>query len=397
MSPEIATTDPLAGVLAELAPRQVAHDKIDHEGWLRARLFGVTATLAKVCLVGTNAEKAAELKKKLEGDPFTGTKNTDFGSAREAYLLDQAGATPYGYLVHAPGNKRHLATPDGLRKTWGGFAVVESKTSKYDIRMGSPKFDAYGYLWQILWQMYCTASDEFYYVWEQHDDDWSRWNDRPRDRPDEWHLYGPGRVDGGVEHGTLAGLEDMLKKQIAAADRFLVRLDKAVAELRATRAAEIETAAEPTEEEAADQAERTREDSLQLANIETQGRLYRNGLDAEKVAKESAADARAQLLKVMKARYGEEPGEHFFAASREEGAPTLRAGYTPAGTSTKAVPDEDAAKAAAPELWAQVEEERTKLRALEDQWNAHQSNHQKTVTSTGGASVRVTVQKEKKQ
>lgn len=391
MSSEVATTGPLAAVLDSLAPRQVAHDKIDRDHWLRTRLTGITATEAKVLHKGSTADKAAIVKKKLEGDSFTGNQYTDWGNTREPELLRAAGATEYGWLVHAPGNTRHLATPDGLRKSWDGFAVVECKTSKFDIALGSPKFDDYGYLWQILWQMYCADTDEAIYVWEQHDDDWSRWKDRPMDRPEEWSAYGPKPIRLEVEHIVMTPeLKTELEKMIAASNRALGRLDKKVKELRAERAGEEPSTPEEAEEKAVNDEERTRA----LRVMETQARLYRRTLDREKALGAEKTESLAELLKLSRAFYGDEDGEHELDPQREDKAGKVyRIGYSPAATKSTTTVDEEAAKAADPALWENLEKARVAYEAIRDQWQSHAANHTKTSTAPVPAKVAVTEKK----
>ena len=50
---------------------------------------------------GSTRDKADVIKKKIEGDDFRGNKFTDWGSYREDFLLEQAAAKPYGWLVCA--------------------------------------------------------------------------------------------------------------------------------------------------------------------------------------------------------------------------------------------------------------------------------------------------------
>lgn len=388
------TTNPLAAALEMLEPRQTANDKIDRDHWLRTRLGGITATEAKVLHNGSSREKSDVVKKKIDGDDFRGNKYTDWGSAREAYLLELAGATEYGWLVHAPGNERHLATPDGLRKTWDGFAVVECKTSKHDISLGSPNFESYGYLWQILWQMYCAGTDEAYYVWERHDDDWSRWDQRPKDRPEEWAAFGPTPVEAKVHHIVMTPeLKSELEKMVAAANRALGRLDKKVAELRAERA-ELPVE-ELSEEEAAAKAEAEHGDRLQLAAMETQAKIYRSALEKEKRFGEEKTTALATLLGMSEKRWGDETGEHEFSKYENEDAPLLRIGYSPTSTTGTTAVDEEAAKKANAKLWEQLEAARVAYEALRDQWTAAAANHTKTGTKPTKAKVGVTEKKGK--
>ena len=392
---EAATLDPFAAVIEQLTPRQKANDKIDRQHWLRTRLTGITATEAKVLHTGSTRDKADVVRKKIEGDDFRGNKFTDWGSYREDFLLEQAAAKPYGWLVCAEGNERHLATPDGLRLTWGGFAVVECKTSKYFIGLGSDRFNDYGYLWQILWQMYCAGTDEAFYVWEQHDDDWSRWDQRPRDDQSRWHEFGPQPIAGGVEHIVLTPeLKIELDKMIKAADRALGRLDKKVAELREQMAAapEVAEASAAEDAEAPVSAEHER---LALAAIETQAKLYRRALNGEKALGEEKSLALAGLLELSVKRWGAESNNYEFAPNPDEPGKLYNVSYSPAGEKPGSVADEDAARKSNPELWEQLEKARVAFEAVRDQWQAHAASHTKTVTKGYGASVRVTEKKGK--
>ena len=384
------TINPLDAVMLELEPRQRANDKIDRDYWLRTRLTGITATEAKVLHTGSTRDKSDVVKKKIEGDDFRGNKYTDWGSYREAYLLERAGATEYGWLVHAPGNERHLATPDGLRRTWSGFAVVECKTSKHDISMASTAFDNYGYLWQIIWQMYCANTDEAYYVWEQHDDDWSRWSSRPMDRPEVWFEYGPQPLQCHVEHIVLTPeLKVELDKMIAASDRALVRLDKKVAELRAAQAA----AGEPAEPESPDAAEAAHGERLALAALETQAKIYREEIAKEKAAKEAKEAALKEAHGLALGMWGEETGEHEFPKPGEDGK-LFRIGYSPAGTKSGGTNvDLDSAKEANPELWNTTEAARVAYEAARDQWESHAASFKVTVPVATPAKTTITEKK----
>lgn len=390
---ETATIDPFAAVIEQLQPRQVANDKVDKDAWLRARLTGITATEAKVLHTGSTRDKADVVRKKIEGDDFTGNKFTDWGSYREAFLLERAAAREYGWLVHAPDNKRHLATPDGLRLTWDGFAVVECKTSKFPIPLGSPKFNDYGYLWQILWQMYCASTDEAFYVWEQHDDDWSRWDSRPRHDQSRWHEFGPQPIAGGVEHIVLTPeLKAEMEKMVKAADRALGRLDKKVSELRAAQASsDSADDAEPTEQQQADD----HVERLALSAIETQAKLYKRALEREKAMGDEKSLALSGLLELSVKRWGEESDNYEFAPNPDDPTKLYNVSYSPGTERQESALDEEAAREANPELWAQLEAARVAFEAVRDQWQAHAASHTKTIIKKSRAAVRVTDKKGK--
>lgn len=213
----------------DLEARSLGSDS-DREAWLEARRSVVTATEAKRLLMGGPKERqdaAAEmLREKVTGEQsFTGNHFTQWGKLREPVILDELagrGVVECGLLVHAEGNARHAATPDGIVIGFDGDveALVEIKTSKNDVSPGSGKtFD--GYLLQMQWQMHCTGAERVLYVWERHDNDWGTTDmdaltlaNGPKPEP--------------LRTAWVERDQAVIDQLVAKADAFLAELDKAL-------------------------------------------------------------------------------------------------------------------------------------------------------------------------
>ena len=139
----------------------------DRLGWLKARARGVTATdVARMSsarvLPGISLEK-------LLGTGFSGNAFTDHGRVREPEIGRWAsrvhGMRHSTALVHADGNRLHLATPDGFRERDGALELCEIKTTVSQWR-GIPR----SYLRQVWWQQYVFGAERTLVVWERHRD-----------------------------------------------------------------------------------------------------------------------------------------------------------------------------------------------------------------------------------
>jgi hypothetical protein len=76
------------------------------------------------------------------------------------------GIEPSSLLFHSATERRHLATPDGLRVASDGqLELCEIKTTSKPWR-GIPR----GYLRQVWWQQYVLGAERTLVVWERHDD-----------------------------------------------------------------------------------------------------------------------------------------------------------------------------------------------------------------------------------
>jgi hypothetical protein len=176
-------------------PRRLSHetrvvaDSTDRVAWLRARSQGVTATDA--AKLATRASVKTAVWEKLHGSPrsFGGSRYTDHGREREpviaAWAAGTHGMSHSSLLYHAASDRRHLATPDGLRVSAGGvLELCEIKTTSKPWR-AVPR----SYLRQVWWQQYVLGAERTLIVWEQHDDfvpvaaePQCRWIDRDDDQ-----------------------------------------------------------------------------------------------------------------------------------------------------------------------------------------------------------------------
>jgi hypothetical protein len=146
---------------------RVIANSTDRVAWLRARSRGVTATdVAR--LSSARALQSVALEK-LTGSGFGGNAYTDHGRAREPeiarWVNANHGIAPSTELFHAHGEKRHLATPDGVAKQGNELLLCEIKTTSHAWR-SIPR----SYLRQVWWQQYVLGADRTLVVWEQHSD-----------------------------------------------------------------------------------------------------------------------------------------------------------------------------------------------------------------------------------
>jgi len=187
---------PSGEISESIAPRarlphetRVVADSTDRVAWLRARSQGVTATDA--AKLATRASVKSTAYEKLHGSPrsFGGSRYTDHGREREPVIAAWAerthGMSHSSLLYHAASDRRHLATPDGLRIAAGGtLELCEIKTTSKPWR-AVPR----SYLRQVWWQQYVLGAERTLIVWEQHEDfvpvaaePLCRWVDRDDDQ-----------------------------------------------------------------------------------------------------------------------------------------------------------------------------------------------------------------------
>lgn len=160
--------------------RAIADKDKDELKWLEARRSGVTATEVSKLAQGRPGERAKMLAEKLTGErTFFGNKYTAWGLEREstiaAAIFRDYGILGSDVLFHAPGEIRHLATPDGVKMDENGIVTIaEIKTGKYDLDPELAHFKSTTYLDQMQWQMYVMGDTckKCLFVWEQHDDNW---------------------------------------------------------------------------------------------------------------------------------------------------------------------------------------------------------------------------------
>jgi hypothetical protein len=148
--------------------QRVLADSTDRVGWLRARSRGITAT--DVARLSGPAAIQAVVLDKLYGNGFRGNDYTDHGRAREPVIARWVSRNhaiePSSLLFHAQGQKRHLATPDGVAERSDGTVVLcEIKTTS-KAWQSIPR----SYLRQVWWQQYVLGAERTLVVWEQHVD-----------------------------------------------------------------------------------------------------------------------------------------------------------------------------------------------------------------------------------
>ncbi len=166
---------------------RIVADSKDRVAWLRARSQGITATDAARLASYTAVRQLAW--EKLHGTSgFTGGRAIDHGRIREPviarWMHEHHGIRGSSLLFHAASDRRHLATPDGLRVTDDGvLELAEIKTTGKAWR-GIPRH----YLRQVWWQQYVLGAERTLVVWEQHEDfvplgePKCRWVDRDEDQ-----------------------------------------------------------------------------------------------------------------------------------------------------------------------------------------------------------------------
>ncbi|QOR69106.1 YqaJ viral recombinase family protein [Ruania alkalisoli] len=134
--------------------------------WLRARLWGVTATDARR-LVTTSGRVSKQRRRLLEAK-LTGWEGPrlpqfEHGIRREAVIAawvhQRFGIAPSSLLC-AGRDPRHLATPDGI----GEHSIAEIKTSVEDLDGA-----ARTYADQLQWQLHVTGCDRVLFVVEHRD------------------------------------------------------------------------------------------------------------------------------------------------------------------------------------------------------------------------------------
>ncbi|UFU01602.1 YqaJ viral recombinase family protein [Ruania suaedae] len=131
--------------------------------WLRARLWGVTATDARRLVTSTgrtSKQRRGLLEAKLTGWAGPRLPQFEHGIVREpiiaAWVHQRFGIAPSAVLC-AGSNPRHLATPDGI----GTHSIAEIKTSVEDLDAA-----ARTYADQLQWQLHVTGCERVLFVVE---------------------------------------------------------------------------------------------------------------------------------------------------------------------------------------------------------------------------------------
>lgn len=236
----------VVGLPADLEARAGASDK-DRPAWLNERAHGCTATevrdlymkarggqgitvedLIKAKLPFLLATSAEEIEAAAAGG-FGGNRYTAWGNTREPIIAEQLqeqfGMLPESRVFRSAENRRHLASPDGIRVgAEGGLEVAEIKTSGVDIAPGTDAYRKKGYAIQQQWVMGVLGADRSLYAWEQHDGDWLARGGQ-YEEPEPLDLFVPTQ--------WIPFDADLFAELVILADHFLDRLDAALAAARA--------------------------------------------------------------------------------------------------------------------------------------------------------------------
>nr|WP_279543972.1 YqaJ viral recombinase family protein [Leucobacter ruminantium] len=308
----------------------------DREAWLAERRQGVTATeLAKIMTAPNRDLAIADLvRKKREGDPFTGNAFTEWGNLREPIIaadLAGFGVAPETRVFHAASNSRYLASPDGISVDFDGNLVLdEIKTWGSPKPKGSAALAASGYEWQMMWLCHVTGAIGCWLNGEVRLGEPGNFRPGPRSR--EWFPRD----------------EEMIAQLVEVADLVLAAMD-------------------------ADEAPVIDEEQ------DTNAVNYLRGLAAEKEGK---------ALKEASYRAAIERG-----ISQE--SPLARVTITP-GTPDEEIEEEvvdlEAAEAAHPKEAQQLARAKARVEKLQAAWDELANQHTKTVTTvTKGKPARATI------
>lgn len=338
----MAGLDPVPALL-DYESRAGASDQ-DREKWLAERLEGPTATeLAKIMTAGNREQAIADLvKKKREGDPFTGNAYTEWGKQREPLLAAELagfGMVPETRVIHGATNSRYLASPDGVSLDFDDQLVLdEIKTSGKPLPKGSEALARAGYVWQMQWCVFVAGAIGCWLNVEQR-------------------LGQPGDFrPGSRSREYFERDEDMIAQLIEVADMVLEAMDSADA---------------PVIDE----------------EVDTHAVNYLRGLAAEKEGKTlKEASYKAILAK---------------GVSQESALArvTITPGV-PDSEFEEEVVDLEAAEAAHPKEAAALRRAKARVEKLQAEWDALANEHTKTVqTVVKGKAARATVTavKEKKK
>lgn len=306
----------------------------DVPAWLAERRTGVTATEIRDLWLGKISPRQLA-EEKLGRRPRRGGGNayTEWGKRREPIIAElmrmHYGIEPEHRVWHAADNPRFLASPDGIAVGFDGLELAEIKTGKEGD--GADALNAKGYRAQCAWQIRVLDADLCRYRYEGR-------------------LGEPGHFEPGATY------EEVIRRDEV---EWLIR------ELDQTAMVFLDTydqiASEPFDGPVIDE------------ELDTYAVNYLSAIEVEKeaaVAKKAAYDA---ILARMHEDFVQE-------------SPLARIGYTASKTKHVTVTDEDAAKAAHPDLWSAYE----KAAAA---WTAAAAKHTRTEETQSKATLRITAGK----
>ncbi|WP_433674812.1 hypothetical protein [Microbacterium gorillae] len=101
----------------------------------------------------------------LKPQTFLGNEITENGHRREPYLLTWAGAERNTQFIHAVGNTRFAATPDGVISTRDGMRLAQTTAKHNRIVTGPTPAE----IRQMAWQLMCVPeADGVDFVWGEY-------------------------------------------------------------------------------------------------------------------------------------------------------------------------------------------------------------------------------------
>lgn len=149
------------GALASLG-RTLA-DSTDRASWLslHGTVIGASAA-AKLAVPGSVDTYVRQI---MKPPTFRENEVTENGQRQEPYLLTWAGAERNTVMVHAVGNTRFAATPDGVISTPDGMRLAETKAKHNRIVTGPTPAE----IRQMAWQLLCVPeADGVDFVWGEY-------------------------------------------------------------------------------------------------------------------------------------------------------------------------------------------------------------------------------------
>lgn len=156
------------------AARLVVPDDAPRTVWMLERGEGVTASdVWRIARAGIKARRTIA-EQKMNGSTFRGNKATNAGHAREAALLDEAAErlaslTPNGALWASAENDLHRATPDAIGIDQDGvLVVVEVKSHEFGWKSDAIPVE---HMAQMQWQIHVLGADYGLYGFEVRDED----------------------------------------------------------------------------------------------------------------------------------------------------------------------------------------------------------------------------------
>jgi hypothetical protein len=345
----LSITETMHSALAEVYSRAGASDK-DRDLWLAERHGGLTATqIRELYLQGAGyRQKLLHEKANRINEAFVSNQYTAWGNKREPVIAEWArrfGIEPESRVIRAADNPRFLASPDGIGVTWLDELIIdEIKTGKDDLRPGGEACTRKGYLIQMQWGMRVTGARRCLYAWEQHNSDW-------QDRGGEF--LEPEPLNAEPSWTWIDYDPEIVERLEEIANSFLGDLDALVRDL-----------ADGVEPLIDDEMDTLAVNLLRFRQMEAEGKKAKESVWKQMLDRAEGCDPFSQESALARVTWS--PGEETVAEK----------------------PDVEAAKAADPALFAEVE-------ALSKRWNAHQALHMKNVVTPGKNTLTVTAVKQK--